>query len=375
MTKKDYYEILGVSKNASKEEVKKAYKKLAMKYHPDVSKESNAEEKFKEISEAYAVLSDDGKRANYNQFGHAAFDQRYTQEDIFRGAHFEDIFSEIFGDEGFDVFDMFFGRSNRKRKARGNDIKHDLEITLEEAASGIERNIEVERYEKCDDCNGSGAQDNELRDCEACNGSGIIRKTQRTVFGIFSQSFQCDDCNGEGKVPKHICKACKGNGILRKTRKIKVKIPAGVDNESALKLRNDGNAARNSEINGDLYIIIYVKSHDIFERKGNDIYLEFPVTFAQAALGTEISVPTLYGNVKVKIPESTQTNTIFRLRGKGIKDVNGHGTGDQFIKIITKTPERLSKRQREILLEFAKEDKEDLKARKSFFDKVKDVFS
>ncbi|MBI2673273.1 molecular chaperone DnaJ [Candidatus Woesearchaeota archaeon] len=357
MAKKDYYEILGLSKNASKEEIKKAYKKLAMKYHPDVSKEQGAEEKFKEISEAYAVLSDDEKRTNYNQFGHAAFDQRYTQEDIFRGAHFEDIFSEIFGDEGFDVFDMFFGRSGRKRKARGSDIRHDMEITLEEAAKGIERNIEVERYEKCDSCDGSGAEDNELRDCDSCNGSGIIRKTQRTVFGIFSQSFQCNDCNGEGKKPKHICRACKGNGVLKKVKKIKVKIPAGVDNESILKLRNEGNTARNSEINGDLYVIIYVKSHEVFERKGNDIYLEFPVTFAQAALGTEISVPTLYGNIKVKIPEGTQTNTIFRLRGKGIKDVNGHGTGDQFVRIITKTPERLTKRQREI------------------FDKVKDVFS
>lgn len=373
MAKKDYYESLGVSKNASKEEVKKAYKKLAMRYHPDVSKEPNAEEKFKEISEAYAVLGDDEKKANYDRFGHAAFDQKYTQEDIFKGAHFEDIFEEIFGGEGFDIFDMFFGGS-RKRRRKGTDIKYELEINLEDSASGVEKNIEFKRYERCDSCDGSGAKDKELRDCNVCNGSGVIRKTQRTFFGVVSQNFQCDNCGGEGKLPQHICKSCKGNGRIQQFKKIKVKVPAGVDNGSILKLSNEGNAPKNSETNGDLYVIIMIKPHEIFERRGKDIYVEFPITFAQATLGTEISIPVLSGNVKVKIPEGTQTNTIFRLKGKGIKEINGYGTGDQFVRVIIKTPEKLSKKQRELLVEFAKEEKEDLKPRKGFFDKVKDVF-
>ena len=366
MTKRDYYEILEIKKNSSKEEIKKAYKKLALEYHPDKGGDA---EKFKEISEAYAVLNDDTKRQQYDQFGHAGFDQRYSQEDIFRNANFDDIFNEVFGRRGDNIFDMFFGGGNRERK--GNDLRYDLEISFEEAAFGIEKKIKIPRLINCTHCDGTGADKGQLIKCGHCNGTGQTRKTTRTPFGIFSHVASCRECDGYGEIAKSKCKECSGTGLIEDDKILTIKIPAGVENGNRIRISNAGEAIKNGR-SGDLYIYLTVKPHEIFERKGSDIYLQMPLSFSQAALGDEIKIPTLKGSVKMNIPVGTQTGTTFRLKGKGIE--TSREQGDQYVQILVKTPTKLNAKQKKLLKEFAAENKETLKIEKGFFEKIIEGF-
>lgn len=370
MPKRDYYEVLGISKNATKDEIKQAYRKMALQHHPDrvpADQKNEAEEKFKEISEAYAVLSDDEKRRQYDMFGHAGIDQRYTYEDIFRGADFtdfSDILSEIFrgmgfGEVGFggsDIFDMFFGRGREYRRAppRGEDIQYHIAIELEDAAEGIEKNIEVPRTEVCDMCGGSGAKPGTTpKKCPKCQGSGQIQFTRRMGFVQFSQVVTCDRCRGSGQIIENPCRECRGTGQVKKKRTISVKIPAGVDNGSVLRLRGEGEQGPGGA--GDLFVVIKVREHPVFRREGNDLYLDVPISFAQAALGGKIEVRTLDGNDTIKIPSGTQSHTEMRIRGKGMPILGHHGRGDLIVRFIVKTPEKLSRRQRELLEEFERE--------------------
>lgn len=370
MAKRDYYEILGVSKDASKAEIKKAYKKLALKYHPDVSKDKDSEEKFKEISEAYAVLSDDNKKAQYDRFGHEGFDQRFSQEDIFRGANFDDIFSEIFGNNFFggSIFDMFFGGRGRRTR-KGRDLQYDVDVDFKDAVFGTTKKIKIFKHIGCEDCDGTGAKDSKLTSCDHCNGTGHMTRTQRTPFGIFSQSSICNYCQGSGKIAKEKCGKCKGSGLVKSSKELKVKIPAGIKNGSYLKIKGEGEVVKDG-IPGDLFVVIHVKEDNIFERKGDDIYVTAHISFSQAALGDVIEVPTLHGDVKLKIPSGTQTNTIFRLKDKGVDNIEGYGKGDQFVKVIVSTPSKLNRKQKELFKSLAKEGKEKIKIEKGFFEKI-----
>lgn len=359
---KDYYEILKVSKNASKEEIKKAYKNLAKQYHPDLNKSKEAEEKFKKISEAYAVLNDDEKKAQYDQFGDAAFHQRYNQEDIFRNFDFEDVFGDFFG--GGSVFDMFFGGGNRRRK-KGNDLRYSLEINFEDAVFGAEKEIEFEKLEKCDKCDGAGGSG--IGICNKCEGTGSVKKVRRTPFGNFATISPCDKCSGEGKIFKKECSDCNGTGRIIKPKKIKIKIPAGVDNGSQLRIAREGEAGLKGSMPGDLYILIHVQESEIFRRKENDIYLDLPLSFSQAALGDEVKIPTLKGDVKLKIPAGTQSGTKFRLSGKGVAYFDGYGYGNQYIIINVITPKKLNKEQKKLF-----EQLKDLEDKKSLIDKIKE---
>lgn len=370
-SKRDYYEILGISKGASKEEIKRAYKDQAKKYHPDVSKDSNATEKFKEISEAYAVLSDDQKKSAYDQYGHAGFDQRYTQEDIFRGFD-SDIFSDIFGSSFGDsdsIFDMFFGNQHRRsRERKGADLRYDLDLTLKEAAFGVQKNINIHKQEECKICKGTGSKDGKLDTCNQCNGQGVVMRTARIAFGTFSTTSTCDKCHGAGKLIKNVCKECNGSGLNKIKKEITVKIPAGVDNGFHLRLKNEGNSIRNGK-SGDLYIVINVEDNQFFKRKGNDVYIDIPITFSQATLGTKIEIPTLDENVEMKIPSGTQSGTVFRLKDKGIKYIDHHEHGDQYVQISLVTPNKLNKKQQEL---FKQLEKEEENSQKNLFQKIKE---
>lgn len=371
MSKRDYYEILGVEKNASETEIKKAFRKLARQYHPDVNQgDTEAEAKFKEINEAYEVLSDQQKRAQYDQFGHAAFGQ---------GA--DGGFGGFGGGADFggfgDIFDMFFGGGGQRRRgpAKGPDLRYNLEITFEESAFGLEQDISVPRTEKCEKCGGSGAAPgSSSKTCTKCNGSGQIQFTQSTPFGRFVQSRVCDECHGDGKVIDNPCTQCGGTGNVRKTRKIHVKIPAGVDNGSRIRVTGEGEPGERGGPNGDLYIYIRIKPHKIFSREGNDVLTEIKISFPQASLGDEVEVHTLEGKVKLKVPEGTQSGTFFRLRGKGIPDVHGYGRGDQHVKVTVVTPGKLNEKQKQLLKEFASTLGENpAGVEKGFFEKVKDA--
>jgi len=367
MKKRDYYETLGVGKDATKEEIKKAYKKLALKYHPDVSKDKDSEERFKEISEAYAVLSDENKRQQYDQFGHEGFDQRFSQEDIFRGFDFESILREFgIGGFGSSIFESFFGGS---RTRRGRDLQYDADLDFKEAVFGTKKKIKVYKHVSCDECNGTGAKDGELTICSQCGGRGQVVRTQRTPFGIFSQSSLCGQCNGSGKIAKENCSKCKGKGLVKSNKEITVKIPAGIKNGNYLKIRGEGEVIRNG-VSGDLFVVVHIKEDPIFERKDDDIYVTAFISFSQATLGDVIEVPTLYGNVKLKIPAGTQTNTVFRLKEKGVDNIDGYGKGDQYVRVVLKTPTRLSKKQKDLFNALAKEGKEKIKIEKGFFEKI-----
>ncbi len=346
--KKDYYEILGVPRNATKEEIKKAYRRLALKYHPDRNKSPEAEEKFKEISEAYAVLSDDEKRRLYDMYGHAGIDSRYSQEDIFKGVNFEDIFSDI----GFgfgDIFDFFFGGGRRAKSSprRGQDLRIDIEISLEEAYRGGEKLISFYKFESCRACNGTGAAPQGLAACPECGGSGTVGYTRRTPFGVFSQYTTCSRCGGRGRVITKPCRECGGDGRVRVERKLKVKIPAGIESGARLKVAGEGEAGEGGAPPGDLYIVVHVKEHKLFRREGDNLFVDVPIGFSQAALGGEIEVPTLDGKAKLKIPSGTQTHTIFKLRGKGMPRIHG-GKGDLYVRVIVKTPEKLTPEMRKL---------------------------
>ena len=372
MSKKDYYEVLGVSRNATQDEIKKAYRRLSKKYHPDINKEPGAEEKFKEISEAYEVLSDEQKRAQYDQFGHAGpqgfGSGGFTDSDFgFGGFGFEDIFNTVFGGTG---------RRNPNAPRQGADIQYTLNISFEDAVFGKETIIEIPREEECDTCNGSGARPGTSPEtCSHCNGSGQISVEQNTPLGRFINRRTCHYCQGSGKIINQKCTTCGGNGRVRKRKKIKINIPKGVDDGQQMRIPGEGELGINGGPPGDLYILFRVEKHEFFERVGDDIHCEMPITFVQAALGDEIEVPTLYGKVKLKIPAGTQTGTKFRLRGKGVPNVRGYGIGDQHIKIRVVTPTKLTERQKELLREFAEiSGKVPDEQEETFFEKVKRAF-
>ena len=352
-TKRDYYEILGVQKDVSEAGLKKAYRKLAMKYHPDKNKEGNAEEKFKEISEAYAVLSDAEKRSEYDRFGHAGIDGHYSTEDIFRSADF--------GGGLGDIFDMFFGGGGggrgRRRQGpmRGSDLRYDLSITLKDAAFGTKIKINVPRAENCETCGGSGAKKGTSpKTCSTCRGSGQINRAQNTPFGRFMTTATCPACHGKGQMIESPCPACRGTGKTKKVRKISVKVPAGADTGMRLKVRGEGENGSPGAPPGDLYVVIHVKPHDKFERVGDDIVCEIPISFAQATLGATVMVDTLHGKVKMHVPKGTQTHSVFRLKGKGISHMHGYGQGDQHVRVVVKTPTKLTSEQKRLLEEFEK---------------------
>lgn len=366
MTKRDYYEILGVDKNASKSEIKKAYRQLALKYHPDKNKDKGAEEKFKEISEAYAVLYDDEKRNLYDQYGHAGIDQRFSSEDIFRGADFSDIFRGFgFGsDFGFeDIFERFFGHGmgfgrGPPRNMRGADLRYDIEISLEDAYNGLETTIQVPRSEICPECNGTGAKPGtSSKKCPHCDGTGQMRTSRRTAFGMFTQVSTCNRCHGQGTIIEDPCPECRGRRIVQKTRNIELKIPSGVDDGSQLRLGGEGEAGNGGT--GDLYIVIHVKKHPKFNRRGLDLHTIKEITFPEAAIGTKIDVVSIDGETgTLKIPDGAQNGDIFRIRGKGMPALRGRGHGDLYVEVNIKTPTRLSRRAKKLLEELNDELKD-----------------
>lgn len=379
--KLDYYDVLGVPKNASKDIIKKAYRKLAMKHHPDRNKEAGAEEKFKDISEAYGVLSDDEKRQQYDSFGHAGIDGMYTQEDIFRNINFNDIFGDR-GSQGFNIFDMFFGGGRSAQRGgprRGADLRTDIEVTLEDASRGIKTNVSFPRLENCGTCKGSGAKPGtSSKTCSTCRGSGQMSYSKSTPFGNFTSVATCKNCHGEGTVIEAPCSVCKGRGRAQKTKKIAVNIPAGVDTGSRLRVAGEGEAGEKGGPPGDLYVVIHIKPHDVFMREGKDILCEIPITFKQAAVGDKIHVPTLNGKAKIDIPPGTQSGTIFRLKGKGLPDLRGYGKGDEHVRVIIETPKQLTKRQKELLEEFemlSTGSSATASTKKGFFSKVTNVFT
>jgi len=362
--KRDYYEVLGVPRTASKEQIKDAYRKLALQYHPDRNKAPEAEEKFKEISEAYAVLSDDEKRTQYDQLGHMGFDQRYSTEDIFRGVDFETIFRDMgFGFDMSDVFSFFFdsGRGFRETAIRGRDLAYNLQITLEEAANGAKKDIQIERIEKCDVCRGSGSAPNTSpRKCPRCNGTGKVQSTTRSAFGMFVRVTSCPTCKGKGRIIDTPCPKCKGSGLTEKERKITVKIPPGIGEGYQLRLQGEGEITTEAASSGDLYVLIHLAPHRYFRRDEDNLLYNLTIGFSQAALGTEVSVPTLEGQTNLRIQPGTQPGTIIRIKGKGMPRFRGHGKGDMLVKISISVPEKLTSQQRNLLEQLAKEFSENV---------------
>jgi molecular chaperone DnaJ len=376
--KKDYYEVLGVPKEASEKEIKTAYRKLAMLHHPDRSDAPEAEEKFKELSEAYAVLSDPDKRQKYDQFGHAGINSQYSQEDLFRGVNFEDLLRGFGGGGGGDsIFDMFFGGGGRRGPARGRDLRYDVNLTLEQAANGLETNIDVPRTESCPTCHGSGAKPGTKPvTCSNCRGSGQVTRAQNTPFGQMVTSTACSKCGGRGQTIPSPCGECSGAGRVRKTRKINIKIPPGVEDGQHLKLRGQGDAAGPKGESGDLYVVINIQPHPRFQRMDSDLIMEMPISFTQATLGADVEVPTLNGRAKIKVPAGTQTGTVFRLRGKGMPRLQGMGAGDLHVKVKIKTPASLTSRQKQLLedlaIEFGEKKRPQNEKEKSILNKIVD---
>jgi molecular chaperone DnaJ len=356
MTKdKDYYKVLGVDKTATKEEIKKAYKKLAKKHHPDVNDGDGATEKFKEINEAAAVLGDDEKRAQYDQYG-----STYEKFSGGRGFDFNDFGGFSGGFDFGDIFDQFFGSGyggrRTRRVRRGSDLRYDMEITLNEAAEGVNKKIDIPRLEKCDKCNGTGAKsDSDIIDCPTCNGQGSVKRTQRTPFGMFQTTTTCRKCHGEGKYTKDECTTCDGTGVVRKTRKMEIKIPAGAEEGTNLRVSGEGEAAQKGGESGDLFIVIHVKEHEKFKRHGDNIFIEIKIPFTIAALGGEIEVPTLKGKAKLKISAGTQSGTVFKMKNLGITYLHGEGKGDELVKVEIEVPTKLSSKQKKILKDLEKE--------------------
>ncbi|MFQ5950890.1 MAG: molecular chaperone DnaJ [Candidatus Geothermarchaeales archaeon] len=352
MATRDYYEILGVRRDATKDQIKKTYRKLALKNHPDRNKSPDAEDKFKEISEAYAVLSDDQKRQQYDRFGHAGIHARYSPEDIFGGVDFDELFRGFGLGGGFpSIFETFFGspRTRREGPTRGRDLRYTVEVSLEEAANGGEKTISFPRSEACPTCGGSGAKPGTSpRGCSSCQGTGQVRQVSRTAFGHMTSITTCPTCQGSGEVVDSPCPECEGEGQVIRNRKISVRMPPGVGTGSAIRLRGEGERGYRGGPRGDLYLRIRVMPHPVFVRDGDDLYCEFSISFSQAALGTEVEVPTLDGTAKMKVPGGTQSGTLFRLRGKGMPRMNGYGRGDEHVRVVAKTPEKLTREQREL---------------------------
>lgn len=355
---KDYYKALGVGKNATRDEIKAAYKRLAKQYHPDLNKSSDASEKFKEINEAAAVLGDEQKRAQYDKYGSAG-----EQSQGFSGFDSSDFMSEGAG-FGFDfdsIFENFFGGGSQRsrRRQRGSDLRYDMEIELDEAAFGAAKTISIPRLEECDACKGTGAESPEdLVTCPECGGRGTTTKAQRTPFGMFSTTTTCRKCRGHGKYIKNECRKCEGAGAIKKTRKIEVKIPRGAYDGTNLRIQGEGEAGGKGIPAGDLYIVVHVRPHKAFDRHGHDLFIKVPVPFTIAALGGEIEVPTLRGKAGLKMPPGTQSNTVFRMRGQGLPDLHSSHVGDEHVEVYIIVPEKLSKKQKKLLEDFEKEEKD-----------------
>jgi len=359
MEKKDYYDVLGLDHSATKEDIKKAYRKLALKYHPDKNKEKDAEEKFKEISEAYAVLYDDEKRKMYDQYGHAGIDQQYTTEDIFRTTDFGDIFRGMgFGFD--DIFEQFFGRragySSQSYPQRGSDIRLDIEISLEDAYKGVETELNVPRTELCETCKGSGARPGTSpKRCPTCGGSGQMQTSRRTAFGMFTQITTCTKCRGQGTIIEDPCPTCHGRGTEQITRKIELRIPKGIDEGAHLRLAGQGEHPQGASQGGDLYVVVHMKEHPVFERRGDDLYRALNVSLPQASLGATLPVDTLGGAERFKIPPGTDSGTLLKIKGGGMPKIRGMGYGDLYVQIQVKTPKKLNKRAQLLLGELQRE--------------------
>ena len=355
MAKRDYYEVLGLGKAASDDELKKAYRKLAVKYHPDKNQgDKVAEEKFKELAEAYEALSDPQKRAAYDQMGHAAFDPRRRAQP---GGGFHDpadIFRDVFGGGGVgSIFEEFLGggrRQDPRAAQRGDDLRYDLELTFEEAVGGCEKEITVNRPSSCERCQGTGADGPaRKKTCTTCGGRGQVVMSR----GIFSIAQTCPRCSGQGQMIENPCRPCEGTGRAERTGKVKLRIPAGVDTATRLRSTGEGEAGLRGGPAGDLYVVLHVREHDVFERDGDDLHCEVPISFVQAALGAEIEVPTLSGKSHIKVPPGTQGATTFRLKGKGVHNVHGHGSGDLHVRVVVEVPSKLNAEQKAKLQEFA----------------------
>ena len=375
--KRDYYEVLGTQKGASAEEIKKAYRKMAMKYHPDRNPgDKEAEEKFKEAAEAYEVLSDDDKRARYDQYGFAGVDPNFGAGQGGYGGGFGGFGD--FGDLG-DIFGSFFGggassRANPNSPRRGENVGCRLDLTFEEAAFGCEKEVAVPRIENCASCNSSGSADGATETCSYCRGAGQIRTAQNFMGMQMQSTSVCPQCNGKGKIIKNPCTTCRGKGKVRRTHKLKVKIPSGIDGGQSVRVRGEGSVGTNGGPSGDLLVEIFLRKHAIFTRKENTVYCEVPITFTQAALGADIQVPTLDGKVTFELPEGTQTGTMFTLREKGVPYVNNpRRRGDQRFTVVVETPTKLNKEQKELLRQL-EGTLEETPKRKKFFDAIKDLF-
>jgi len=378
MSPRDYYEILGVSKDSSQAEIKKAYRGLAKKYHPDLNPDNDeAEHKFKEANEAYEVLGNEEKRQRYDRFGHSGVNGQGAGGFGGGFGDFGDI-GDIFGDFIGDIFGGG-GRSQRRGPRKGKDLRYNLTITLEEVVNGTEKEISFKKIDNCKTCGGSGAaKGSSKRKCSTCNGTGTVNTTQNTPFGSFSSSKVCHACNGTGEVIETPCSSCHGTGKQRVDRKIKVKIPKGVDTNSMIPIRGEGEPGEYGGPKGDLYIVIHVKDHKFLNREGNDLYMDYSIDFVQASLGAEIEVPTISGNVILKIPAGTQPSMVFRIKEKGVPSVRGSHIGDQYVRVNVEIPKKLNERQRELMDQLAIEFGHDEKAvgtKKGFFDKVKNTFT
>ncbi|MGO5174303.1 molecular chaperone DnaJ [Ruminococcus sp. LCP21S3_E8] len=378
--KRDYYEVLDIDKNASEQDIKKAFRQQAKKYHPDLHPgDKEAEAKFKEVNEAYEVLSDSEKKARYDQFGHAGVDPNFGAggpggspfgQDIDLG----DIFNSVFG--GFGGFGGGGRRANPNAPRRGTDVETSVYVSFEEAAKGAKKKIQYKVISTCPECNGTGAaKGTSPKTCTSCNGSGRVTINQRTPFGVVQTQKACDACHGQGKIVEKPCHHCDGKGRIRKTKSVDVTIPAGIADGQILNIGGHGNDGVNGGPAGDLHVFVNVRPHAVFERRGNDVWCEMPITFAQATLGAEVTVPTLDGNVKYTVHEGTQPNDIFKLKGKGIPNLNGRGRGDQYVKVTVEIPKNLNTKQKELIKELQKvtTDK-NYQKRKSFMDKIKDLF-
>lgn len=377
--KRDYYEVMGVPKGASDDEIKKAFRKKAKQYHPDLNQgDKQAEKNFKEVNEAYEVLSDKQKRARYDQFGHAGVDPSYGAGAAGGSPFGGDV---DFGDIG-DIFNSFFGgfggrqRANPNAPRRGTDIETTVTISFEEAAKGCKKTVTYQNQSVCEECGGSGAEKGTApKTCSTCSGTGQVTINQRTPFGVVQTSRACDTCKGKGKIVENACKKCGGGGRVRTRRSVDVDIPPGISNDKILNVSGHGNAGINNGPYGDLHVYIHVNAHPIFERRGDDVWCELPITFTQAAVGADVIVPTLDGKVSYQVHEGTQPNDIFKLKGKGIPHLGGRGKGDQYVKIVLEVPKHLSSKQKELLNEFDKTSGEkNYQKRKGFFEKLKDAF-
>ena len=374
MNNTEFYDRLGVSKNASQDEIKKAYRKLSKKYHPDINKDPGAEDKYKEVQEAYETLSDEQKRAAYDQYGAAGANDGFGGAGGFGGfdgaggfGGFEDIFSSFFGGGG--------ASRNPNAPRQGDDLQYRVHLTFEEAIFGTEKEVKYNREASCRTCNGSGAKPGTSPvTCGRCHGSGVINVERATPFGRMMSQTTCDVCGGTGQEIKEKCETCHGHKHVEETHKVKVKVPAGVENGNQMPLRGQGEAGENGGPYGDLYVIFRVGKSDTFEREGADIFYELPINFAQAALGDEVDVPTVHGKVKLKVPAGTQSGTVLRLRGKGAPRLRGNGMGDQHVTVRVVTPKHLTDKQREAMQIFAKEAGTHVEAEGNFFDKMKDAF-